>query len=529
VIKDWEFLLSAQTESDRLILFFLNKMSQSNWIPAASWLEKLHYTTHYDIHLHRLSPDDNGNYNICSTEYESSFNVCILLGLVFAVLNIVIFCLIAYCCKPKAAPSRFGWRSVVLLGCIAGLLYCFVTADQHVHSFVRKSDYLRDSMASTRASLATAINMTAINELKTDLVSAPFNIQQDMQTVYNAMSTAGPVLNGVAAALPSLDAGARPAQAQTMADITLVVCVCSLGLGVLVTLALACCAPRPALRRPALGMVLALATLAAMASGAGFGLLMLLADGCVDPTNVIASCARPNSSATDPALQYFSLCVGDNPAAVLPSQVSPLNSSVAAAQRVLNYAKGQFKAEAAAKTVLATCSSLLTVCNNAVASVGSCTPTSSTFQNMVNDACTAAPQVLAATVTLVVLALELMACASLLRATARAPEPERQPLLTRPARGTRPPPRGPPARADSMRNQGSIQLDQTGPGPAPEATVVVLRVVESTADASCKICLSGNVDVLLNCDHTLCTACAEMVQACPFCRAPISQRRRFFL
>ena len=98
---------------------------------------------------------------------------------------------------------------------------------------------------------------------------------------------------------------------------------------------------------------------------------------------------------------------------------------------------------------------------------------------------------LAATVTLVVLALELVACANLLRATPPAPEPERQPLLQRPARGSRAPPRDQPPRTATTRNQGSIQDPGPGPGPAPDVAVEVLRVVESTADASCKICLSG--------------------------------------
>jgi E3 ubiquitin-protein ligase RGLG len=46
---------------------------------------------------------------------------------------------------------------------------------------------------------------------------------------------------------------------------------------------------------------------------------------------------------------------------------------------------------------------------------------------------------------------------------------------------------------------------------------------------ACKICLTLKIDTRLNCGHMLCSACAPLVNECPFCRKPVTERLHTFL
>eukprot|EP00798_Chlamydomonas_sp_ICE-L_P029755 gene29755-biopygen4378 len=50
------------------------------------------------------------------------------------------------------------------------------------------------------------------------------------------------------------------------------------------------------------------------------------------------------------------------------------------------------------------------------------------------------------------------------------------------------------------------------------------------AASECSVCLSAPKDTGLDpCGHTICRSCSDLVQVCPTCRKPISDRRRVFL
>ena len=49
------------------------------------------------------------------------------------------------------------------------------------------------------------------------------------------------------------------------------------------------------------------------------------------------------------------------------------------------------------------------------------------------------------------------------------------------------------------------------------------------ADPICKMCYNTEIDIALNCGHTMCNGCASQIVICPTCRAVISQKTRIFV
>lgn len=49
------------------------------------------------------------------------------------------------------------------------------------------------------------------------------------------------------------------------------------------------------------------------------------------------------------------------------------------------------------------------------------------------------------------------------------------------------------------------------------------------ADPICKMCYNTEIDIALNCGHTMCSGCASQLVVCPTCRVVISQKLRIFV
>lgn len=499
-------------------------MATSNgFVPAAGWLQDLHSIGHYSLNLQKVPTDENGNYDICSSDYISSLNFSMVLGLVLAGVILLSF-LGKYLClrrSKRAQPSRrLGWRSIFVVISVGGMIYILVTTNQHLQTAVSQSDSLHVQMASRRTQLADAgaVNTSAVVQLQMELDAAvaPTAIVEDARYIFDALSWVGPMLQGMADTVPLFDATDYTKRASRGGNIALLVSVCVLGTLVLATIALGCWAPRPALRCPLLALFLLTAVIASMAAGDCYAGLLALADACVDPNNVMATCGNVNmSSLSGTAVQYYSVCKGLSPGSSLPAAAETMQQALAAAERIVAFVHRTGLAPGWAKTVVGQAGLVASACNASSQSLASCGDISGQYRSIVSGACDAAPRVLSAIVVLVFLALELLVCAeTLLQYSARSSDPEAQPLLGRGAPTVvRLPPR----------------VVVAGQPPQPGLPPAELTVVESTTDASCKICVTGNVEVLLNCDHTLCAACANQVGACPFCRAVITQRRRFFL
>ena len=69
------------------------------------------------------------------------------------------------------------------------------------------------------------------------------------------------------------------------------------------------------------------------------------------------------------------------------------------------------------------------------------------------------------------------------------------------------------------------------PSPENDAASVTEEVVEDSQHrhGRCPVCLTENVNVVLNCFHALCRACGDLVTACPVCRTSITNRSPLFL
>ncbi len=69
--------------------------------------------------------------------------------------------------------------------------------------------------------------------------------------------------------------------------------------------------------------------------------------------------------------------------------------------------------------------------------------------------------------------------------------------------------------------------------PRMRHAIVTARVAaarsEAVEAAACAVCLAAARDTFLNCGHIICQRCAERVERCPICRAPISSRSRAFV
>ena len=49
------------------------------------------------------------------------------------------------------------------------------------------------------------------------------------------------------------------------------------------------------------------------------------------------------------------------------------------------------------------------------------------------------------------------------------------------------------------------------------------------ADPICKMCYNTEIDIALNCGHTMCNGCASQIMVCPTCRVVISQKIHIFI
>lgn len=49
------------------------------------------------------------------------------------------------------------------------------------------------------------------------------------------------------------------------------------------------------------------------------------------------------------------------------------------------------------------------------------------------------------------------------------------------------------------------------------------------SDPICKICYKSEIDIALNCGHTMCTSCSSKIIICPTCRQLITQKLRIFV
>lgn len=69
------------------------------------------------------------------------------------------------------------------------------------------------------------------------------------------------------------------------------------------------------------------------------------------------------------------------------------------------------------------------------------------------------------------------------------------------------------------------------PPTESDAAPTTEEVVEDSQHrhGRCPVCLTENVNVVLNCFHALCRACGDLVTACPVCRTAITNRSPLFL
>lgn len=65
--------------------------------------------------------------------------------------------------------------------------------------------------------------------------------------------------------------------------------------------------------------------------------------------------------------------------------------------------------------------------------------------------------------------------------------------------------------------------------PPPSQSVKPFNPEENYSSLlECKVCYTNIKDIRLNCGHMVCAECANRVQICPQCRAPISRRDKVY-